>query len=50
MLTIFEYLRKRAFESVVASVQDAVAAIEQQPPKGSTSPSTTLGKVSTENF
>lgn len=50
MLTIFEYLRKRAFESVVAGVQDAVQAIEPNPPKGSSSPSSTeLKSTSSEN-
>ena len=31
MLTFFEYLRQRAFESIVGGVQDAIHSLEKEP-------------------
>ena len=33
MLTFFEYLRQRAFESIVVGVQDALDSLEKEPYK-----------------
>ena len=34
MLTFFEYLRQRAFESIVVGVQEALDSLEREPFKG----------------
>ena len=51
MLTFFEYLRKRAFESIVVGVQNALECLEKEPfNTQSSTPANQPGQVASLNL